>query len=68
MKNYTQGEIIVNEGDVGTEFFIIKSGSVNILKDAQVVRTNFENEFFGSRAILTHENRSATVVSAENQT
>ena len=68
VKNYTQGKIIVDEGDVGSEFFIIKSGSVNILKSDQVVRTMFQNEFFGARAILMNETRSATVVAAEEDT
>ena len=52
MKNYSQGDTIVKEGDVGSEFFIIKSGSVTILKGLRGVRTMFKNEYFGAKAIL----------------
>ena len=52
VKNYSQGDTIVKEGDVGSEFFIIKSGSVTILKGLRGVRTMFKNEYFGAKAIL----------------
>ena len=38
VKKYDLGEIIFEEGDVGSEFYIIKQGEVNILIGGQIVR------------------------------
>ena len=53
---------------MGAEFFIIKSGSVNVERGGQVIRTLLVNNFFGGRSILKEEKRSATVIAAERNT
>ena len=44
VKKYEQGDIIFEEGDVGSEFYIIKKGSVDILFGGKVVKTKHEND------------------------
>lgn len=70
-----KGEVIIREGDVGDELYIIKKGSVRILKNTLqnepytvVVLTAEENVFFGEIGLLLNDRRSATVVAEENCT
>nr|AAM22643.1 cGMP-dependent protein kinase [Eimeria maxima] len=58
---YTQGEAIIREGEIGSRFFIIKLGEVAILKGGRRVRTLGRHDYFGERALLHDERRSATV-------
>ena len=51
---------------MGDAFFIVKSGQVQVVKDAQVLRTIAKNDFFGERSVLLNEVRTASVVSAGN--
>ena len=60
------GKVIIKQGDVGTEFFVIREGSVNIIKNGEHVAKLGTGDFFGERALITNEPRNATVVSASN--
>jgi len=68
-----KGEVIIREGEVGDELYIIKSGSVRIEKNTlqnepyTVVVLNAEqNVFFGEIGLLLNDKRSATVVAEED--
>jgi hypothetical protein len=60
------GDTILNEGDVGMPFFIIVSGSVKVIRKAQVLASLSWGEFFGELAYLSEDEplRSAQVVAA----
>jgi len=63
---YLPGEVVVRQGDVGTEFFFILEGQATVRKgageaDATVAALN-PVQFFGEMALLTGEPRSATIV------
>ncbi|XP_026191380.1 cGMP-dependent protein kinase egl-4 [Cyclospora cayetanensis] len=58
---YTHGEAIIREGEIGSRFFIIKLGEVAIIKGDKRVRTLGRHDYFGERALLHDERRSATV-------
>lgn len=64
---YQDGEIIVKEGDKGSEMYIIKSGSVKVTKkinNGQMLLTTLSNgDFFGEMALFEQALRSATVSS-----
>ncbi len=66
-RHYLAGDIIIREGDVGAEAFIISSGICDVFKsDAegarQHVRSMGPGETFGELAVLTRKPRSASVV------
>uniref|UniRef100_A0A0G4IBD7 cGMP-dependent protein kinase n=1 Tax=Chromera velia CCMP2878 TaxID=1169474 RepID=A0A0G4IBD7_9ALVE len=57
-----KGDFVVQQGEIGTRFFVIKSGEVQIQKDGRNIRTCGKNDYFGERALLYDEPRSATVM------
>jgi cGMP-dependent protein kinase len=61
VKTYVNEENIVTENTEGHEFFIIKSGKVQIFKDGAYLRTINKHDYFGERALMLSEIRSATV-------
>jgi len=60
------GDTILNEGEVGMPFFIIVSGSVKVIRKAQLLASLGWGEFFGELAYLSEDEplRSAQVVAA----
>ncbi len=66
-KTYTNGEIIIREGDIGNSFYQLLSGSagvyVNYGKEDQVKLTVLkEGQYFGEMAVIEAFPRSSTVV------
>ena len=67
---YPAGAVIVRQGDPGDTFFLIRQGTVEAIADQgkpteHRLRLMHEGEFFGERALLTGEPRSATVIARE---
>ena len=64
-KEYSDGEIIVAEGDIDCEMFIIQEGGARVTKyvnDEEVVLTTLDRgEFFGEMSLLESLPRSATI-------
>ncbi|MFW5643594.1 MAG: cyclic nucleotide-binding domain-containing protein [Alkalispirochaeta sp.] len=72
-RRYRKGETIINEGDLGSEMYIVHTGAVEIKKrtragdDYTVVILKAEyNVFFGELALIDDDKRSATVVATED--
>ncbi len=65
IKTYSDGDVIVKEGDKGTEMYIINSGEVKVSKrmeDKQVELAQLgRGDFFGEMSLLENVSRSATV-------
>ena len=75
MRQSKAGELIIKEGDVGSEMFIVHKGAVEILKrtragdDYTVVKLKAEqNVFFGELALIDDDKRSATVTAIQDST
>jgi CRP/FNR family transcriptional regulator, cyclic AMP receptor protein len=64
---FEPGAQIVREGDVGTGFFVIVSGSVSVRRDGGVIAVLHAGDFFGELSVLDGRPRVAQVV-AEEQT
>lgn len=68
-KEYAKGDVIIQEGEMGKEMFIIQSGSVTVTKEQDgqiVILTTLERgDFFGEMAILESAPRTATVKARE---
>lgn len=71
VKTYEEGTFLFKEGDEGRELFLVKNGSLEVLKEIEkpqhlqqlgVISTG---EFFGEMAHLENEKRSASVKTLE---
>eukprot|EP01114_Cavostelium_apophysatum_P007490 TRINITY_DN1959_c0_g1_i2.p1 TRINITY_DN1959_c0_g1~~TRINITY_DN1959_c0_g1_i2.p1 ORF type:complete len:732 (+),score=190.57 TRINITY_DN1959_c0_g1_i2:112-2307(+) len=58
---YTPNDIIVSEGDIGSEMFFISQGEVEVVVREKVVGTLDEGNFFGEIAILFESKRTASI-------
>ncbi len=65
VRKFASGDEVVREGDQGSEFFIISSGHVHVIKAGEPEETQVAilgpGDFFGELSLLDHEPRSATV-------
>ncbi len=65
--SYSEGEIIMNEGDEGGELFVIVEGSIQIEKKAgdnftiKIARTEQRGMLIGESSLIDIKTRSATV-------
>lgn len=62
LENFKSGDKIIQEGEDGSKFYIVKSGNVDIFVKGQYIRTLTDNEFFGERSLFIEEVRSATAI------
>ncbi len=62
------GELIVREGDVGDEFFLVEAGELRVFIDGAYVRTLGPGDGFGEIALLHEGIRTATVRSSSEVT
>jgi len=73
IREYKEGEVIIKEGDLGSEMYIVYEGGVEIKKrtragdDYTVVKLKAEyNVFFGELALIDDDKRSATVIARKD--
>lgn len=71
VKNFSKGEVIVTQGDVGEELFLVVTGRVKVetrSEDGKVIpRTELgEGQGFGEMSLLDKQVRSATVTAVED--
>ena len=62
VEQYEDNQVIFKEGDFGDKFFIVKSGSVSITINGKYIRTMNPKEYFGEKALLVHNTRTATAI------
>merc|ERR1719261_49495 len=61
MVKKAEGELVFAEGDMGSQFYVIKSGEVLVSKEGKTLRTLGKFDYFGERSLLNDEPRSASV-------
>jgi CRP/FNR family cyclic AMP-dependent transcriptional regulator len=66
VRQYKRGEVIVKEGEMAVAFYIIRSGSVDVVRDTdphkeKVLAALGPGDFFGEMAVLDSYPRSASV-------
>lgn len=61
LRKYQPGEVIVQQGDIGEEFFVIGKGLVDVEVDGDLVNTLSEGGFFGEVSLVQGQPRNATV-------
>jgi CRP/FNR family transcriptional regulator, cyclic AMP receptor protein len=62
LNSYNTGDIVIRKGDPGGRFFIIVSGSINVLNDAGIIISTLEKgEVFGEMSLICNESVNATI-------
>ena len=56
---------LVDEGELGYEFFVIQDGRAEVLRGGEVIAHLGPGDFFGEVALLEEDRRNASVVAAE---
>jgi CRP/FNR family transcriptional regulator, cyclic AMP receptor protein len=64
-RNYSAGDVVFAEGDMGTEMFCVMSGAVELRHGGETVSRIPPGEAFGEMAIVDHAPRSLTAVATE---
>ena len=70
-RNFSKGEVIFRQGDVGNSFFKILEGSVSVIAnygeaDERELTVLNPGEFFGEMAVIETYPRSNTIVAVDN--
>ena len=61
-RQYMPGEIIIHEGEVGEELFLISEGEVEVDREGREVARLGPGDFFGELALMSGNPRNANVV------
>jgi CRP-like cAMP-binding protein len=56
------GEVIIRQGELGREFFVVAEGTATVTQRGKKVRALGPGDFFGELALLDPSRRNATVV------
>jgi CRP-like cAMP-binding protein len=69
LRSYPTGQVILQEGETGDEFYLVKSGTVRVTTlqtGSEVVLANLQRGgFFGEVAVLSGQPRTASVTALE---
>lgn len=71
LERFSEGDIVITEGEQGSSLYVIVSGSVKIFTRGKKGESVFlaqlgEGEFFGEVSVLTGKPRTATITAAES--
>jgi CRP/FNR family transcriptional regulator, cyclic AMP receptor protein len=59
-QDFTQGQVIFEEGETGKYLYLVKQGEVEIIKNGQVIDLVKAGGIFGEMALIDMSSRSAT--------
>ena len=62
---FRANQVIVRQGEVGTGFFLVVTGSARVVRDGQSIATLGPGDFFGELSVLDGRPRVAQVIAAE---
>ncbi|CAL8344290.1 unnamed protein product [Lota lota] len=69
---YDKGEYVIREGEEGSTFYIIAQGKVKVTqstqihKEPQVINSLQKGDYFGEKALISDDVRSANVIAEDN--
>jgi len=62
--DFPADHVIARQGEIGTGFFVIKSGNVRVVRDGRRIADLGPGEFFGELSVLDGRPRTAQVVAS----
>jgi CRP-like cAMP-binding protein len=65
LRQFGAGEEVFRENEDGDSFYIVRKGRVDIRKKSKTLRSLGVNAYFGERALIELQTRSATAVAVE---
>lgn len=66
-QHFKKGEAIINKGDMASSYYIIKSGTAQVIEeDLRVLRDLHDGDAFGEQALYESGHRQASVVAASD--
>ncbi|MEO0294058.1 MAG: cyclic nucleotide-binding domain-containing protein [candidate division WOR-3 bacterium] len=65
-RHFKAGEVIISEGDIPKEMFLIKKGRVRIKKKGKWITDLKTGDFLGEMGALDRHPRSATAIAVED--
>ena len=65
-RQFTSGQVIFEQGQPGTELYLVVSGDVDIVKDGHTIVTLGPGSNFGEMSMLDEPNRSASAIAASD--
>src|SRR5688572_12964157 len=60
-QEYSEGEVIIKQGDIGDSFYLVASGQVSVTVNHVQVAELGSGSFFGEMSLMSNERRSATI-------
>ena len=63
--DFPKDAVIARQGEVGTGFFLVASGSVRVVRDGQTIARIGPGDFFGELSVLDGRPRVAQVIADE---
>jgi len=66
--DFPKDHVIARQGEVGTGFFLVASGSVRVVRNGQTIANIGPGDFFGELSVLDGRPRVAQVVANEPTT
>ncbi|XP_070820382.1 cGMP-dependent protein kinase 2 [Chaetodon trifascialis] len=69
---YDKGEYVIREGEEGSTFYIIAQGKVKVTQSTeahkvpQIINTLQRGDYFGEKALISDDVRSANIIAEEN--
>jgi putative ABC transport system ATP-binding protein len=64
-RHYLPDEVVIREGDIGHELFLVSEGEVKVERAGAEVARLGPGDFFGELALMSGERRNATVIAAD---
>ncbi|MGD9616615.1 MAG: ATP-binding cassette domain-containing protein [Alphaproteobacteria bacterium] len=64
-RHYLPGDLVIKQGDIGHELFLISDGDVKVERSGQEVARLGPGEFFGELALLSGNPRNASVIATD---
>lgn len=65
VKTYKENEVIVEEGTLGQEMYVILSGHVNVDVAGKIVKVLKPGQYFGEMSLIDQSPRSASITTTE---